>query len=267
MTTIAVFSTFTNRHDSYTLKKENLDNFYMLSDSQLSIIKDDSYIPYNNKKKIFYDKNSSVVMGIAGLYDIGKTIISLSLKNISQNNNVIKATSLDQKIDAINTVIKEVVQTIHTNSIKYNTTIICNTVHDRNFRTVKFHIKKNSKLVYKTEINPMERIAVTHDGMDGELFEKYRQDFEDTLPKYLSSATKYFRLFIKFLYSDITTSSGPPCQSVVLNKQGKIKELSIKHPDNNFYKMGILHHNRVIRIHEIDYRDSDFNFLSRSKIN
>lgn len=266
MTAISVFSTFTNKHDMETLKFKNLENVYMLSDSQLSFYDGKNFRNFENRQKIFYDKNASVIMGVAGMYDIGKKIIRNSLNAISISSAVLNAQSIDAKIDEIANIVALQTVSFHTNNFKFPTTIVCNTVCNKIFASVKFFIPAGTNIVTKVDCDIMEKIAVTSDGMDGKPFEKFVLNSEGKLDIYLTPATKHFTLFLDFLNSNLPFCSGPPCQGVVLSFEGQIKELSIKHRDGKFYKMGILHEYREILKCEIDYRDESFQFLSASKI-
>ena len=249
-----------------TLKFKNLENVYMLSDSQLSLYDGTNFRNFENQQKIFYDKNASVIMGVAGMYDIGKKIIRNSLNAISISSAILNAQSIDAKIDEIANIVALQTILFHTNNFKFSTTIVCNTVCNKIFATVKFFIPAGTNNVTKVDYDIMEKIAVTSDGMDGKPFEKFVLKSEGKLDIYLTPATKHFTLFLDFLNSNLPFCSGPPCQGVVLSFEGQIKELSIKHRDGKFYKMGILHEYREILKYEIDYRDEGFQFLSASKI-
>jgi hypothetical protein len=266
MTAISVFSTFTNNHGEEKLQFENLENLYMISDSLISLTDGINTKKYNNQQKIFYDVNTSVVMGIAGSYNIGRKIIKKTLISISNSNEVLNSDSLAQKVDVITNIIKAESAKIHNNNFPFPTTIVCNTVFNEEFASLKYFIPAGSNVVQKSNCEIKERIQVTTEGFDGKPFETYAKDNAETLDAFLSPATKHFTLFLKFLHSNVPDWSGPPCQGVVLNYNGSIKELSIKHPDGFFYKMGIKHVDRVIRKYEIDYRDENFNFLSASNI-
>ncbi|GAB3720987.1 hypothetical protein [Flavobacterium koreense] len=266
MTAISVFCTFTNKHNVEHLKFKNLENIYMISDSLLSLYDGEKYRDYQNQQKIFHDDNSSVVMGIAGMYNIGKKIVRRSLDDCAVNHAVLNATSLANKIDEIYKIVQINTSKFNQNNFTYNTTIVCNTSFENVFGSLKFFISAGTKTVQKVDCDIMEKIAVTTDGMDGKPFEKFIIDNIESLGSHLSPATKHFTLFLMYLNSNEPNCSAPPCQGIVLNKSGQIKELSIKHDDEKFYKRGKIHQDRAILKYEIDYRDSKFNFLSASKI-
>ncbi len=267
MTTIATFSTFTNTENSQRLSMANLENIYMLTDSQLSILKDGNYIAQKgNHQKIFYEKRTSVVLGLAGVYDVGVKIIQKLLEKISNQKQIVECKDIDCKIEQIESVLYEVVKNFNQRNFKHNTTIVCNAVANGQFRTIKFLITKSKEEIIKTVFLPTERIEISFEGAGGAAFEKYKNIAFDIAPEHENRSKTYFKAFVTFLESKANDSSAPPCQGVVLNKEGKIKELSIMHSDHEFYKMGKLHIERQYLKNEIDYRDVNFKFLTKSKI-
>ena len=92
MTAISVFSTFTNTTNDQTLRMKNLDHIYMLSDSQLSTIEGENFVPVSGfHQKIFYSEYASIVMGVSGTYDVGVKIIKKSLELIEACNEIKKS--------------------------------------------------------------------------------------------------------------------------------------------------------------------------------
>jgi len=267
MTAISVFSTFTNTTNNQILRMKNLNHIYMLSDSQLSSLESDEFIPLPGfYQKIFYSQPASIVMGVSGTYDIGVKIIMKALELIANNDEIKKSRNQEEKILKINSEIEIAVKTFHQNNFKTNTTIIYNTVCNKSFKTIKFKVLKNRIIQEPIIINPTEKIGVTFDGMDGGPYKNFLEEFEKTVDKNENSSKTFFRGFVKFLESNIPNCSGLPCQGVIMDKYGKIKVLSIKHSNDKFYKLGVEHTNRVFLRHEIDYRDYQFTFLTKSNI-
>lgn len=267
MTAISTFSTFTNTTNDQRLEMSNLDNIYMLSDSRLSTLDGEQYVRIDgNHQKIFYLKGSGVVFGLAGVYDIGVKIINGVLEKISVCELINEAPDIHYKINILEKIFLEVLNTFHQNSFKHNTTIVCNTVCNGNFRTIKFWIKKDKREFRRIVITPTEQIGITFDGADGNAFEEFKTQAYENAPENENRSKTYFKSFVSFLESKIPECSGPPCQGVVLNREGRIKELSIRHSDNKFYKMGKEHLDRPFLKQEIDYRDTEFTFLTRSMI-
>lgn len=267
MTAISVFSTFTNTTNNQILKMKNLDHIYMLSDSQLSTLENEHFVPVSGfHQKIFYNESASIVMGISGTYDVGVKIIQKSLELIAACNEIKKSRNHSKKISLINAKIEIAVNSFHPNNYKTHTTIIYNTVCNESFRTVKYQVLKYRQAQHAFIINPTEKIGVAFDGLDGDPYRKFHEEFEKTVDSNENRSKTFFRGFIKFLESDLPNCSSLPCQGIIMNKSGKIKVLSIKHPDSTFYKLGVEHTDRVFLRHEIDYRDHEFTFLTKSKI-
>jgi hypothetical protein len=267
MTAISVFSTFTNTTNNQILKMKNLEHIYMLSDSQLSTVIDEKFTPISGfHQKVFFNQDCSIVIGISGTYEIGVKIIKKALELISNNSDILKSRNHTEKISKINSEIKIAVESFHEKNFKTDTTIIYNTVCNKSFRTIKYKILKRRIIQEPIIINPTEKIGVAFDGLDGEPFKNFHEDYEKTIDEHENKSKTFFTGFIKFLESNIPQCSGLPCQGVIMNRNGKIKILSIKHPDLKFYKLGKVHIKREFLKHEIDYRDDLFKFLTKSKI-
>lgn len=266
MTTISVFCTFTNNNFETNLLYENLDNIYMISDSKLTTKVGNGYVFHSTDQKIFYSNSASLIFGISGEYNIGKKVIKRCIEEIEKTHGNFKFNSMDEKLQYISNVVKTCVDRFHINNFAYDTTIVCITSFKEKYNVTKYTISKLDKTIFTRDCCVMEKTSVTSEGYDGKSFENFLNEKSLATPFYIPKSTIHFTNFIEFLYSENSQSSGPPCQGVVMNKYGKIKELSIKHKDGNFYKMGKIHNNREIRKYEIDYRDMEFSFLTRSKI-
>lgn len=260
MTTIASFATIQTTDNPDVERK--ITAMYLLADSQISKISNGVIsIVRQNAQKVFFNKECKLILGYYGDTIAGDKILNIALNSINANASIQLASSPMLKKSAIKNHFDTTLNNIGINIITSQLTLLCITIYAGSFFvfTLTVNPTNNSFTINDQPFFTQTKIFVGGSGMQG--FEHFLEIYKDRYPDENESAV-FFRSFCEYLSTNQDPYSSLPCQGIVLNLQGEIKLLSIKHPDE-FYLLGNQHlaNIRANLNSQVDYRDFHFEFL------
>jgi hypothetical protein len=252
MTTIASFATLTRETPE---SKRLLSSVYILSDSKWT------WPDYSqpNMQKIFYSREASLVMTYTGDARLGFQISSMVTNQASTDPSIRRPSSMKVKIDRINALLNQLLQNIPSQERKMDSELFGVFSDGHELKAYSFFAKKNQTAFDRSERAISDQTNIYTSGSGGEYFLKTYNSYL-VRNKDIPEAAIYFHSFIQFLNSEVDALSSIPPQAVVINQHGIVKPVSIKIGDE-FYKLGNKDDERANYKQEIDYRDTEFEFL------